>query len=342
MTVCAFVIGCLFQDGGELQDALSKVSQATRAKVSPSVVAILVERSRDPEGVGPRGARADIAEFQNRPKGPCTGTIVSADGLIATSAFNISGEIKSISVTVAGFEKPFEGKLLGFDKEKDIALLKIEAPRELPVLERGDLAAVKVGNFAFLVGRAPDPASATINFGIVSALHRFGGGHLQYDAELNYGNVGGPLVDLRGRLIGIATHIRPRTPWGQSGGVGFALKMTEFEKLLPQLKTGGKKERTVQRRASLGIVMAAGPKNMKGVMVSDLMPDSPAAKAGLKVGDVITEVESTTIEKAEDLNKALERRRPGDSVRVKALRANDDGEYREFQATVTLSEEEEY
>jgi len=342
MSACMFLAGCLIQGGTDLQDALSKVSQDARAKVSPSVVAILVERSRDPEGVGPRGGRSDIAEFQNRPKGPCSGTIVSADGLIATSAFNISGEIKSISVTVAGFEQPFEAKLLGFDKEKDIALLKIDAPRELPVLPKADLAALKVGHFAFLVGRAPDPANATINFGIVSALHRFGGSHLQYDAELNYGNVGGPVVDLQGRLIGIATHIRPKTPWGQSGGVGFALKMTDFDKLLPQLKTGGRKERTVQRRASLGIVMAAGPRNMKGVMVSDLMPDSPAAKAGLKVGDVITEVESATIEKAEDLNKALERRKPGDTVRVKALRATDDGEYKEFQATVTLSEEEEY
>jgi serine protease Do len=336
------LIALLLQDGAELQESLSSVIRSLRDRVAPSTVSILVERFRDPEGVSPRGSRADHAEYYNRPKGPCTGTIVSADGIIATSSFNVSGEIRSILVTVQGHDKSFPAKLLGADREKDIALIKIEAPGGLPILARAPPESTKVGSLVFLIGRAPDERAPTVNFGIVSALHRFGGGHLQYDAELNYGNVGGPVVDARGRLIGIATHIRPRTPWGQSGGVGFALKMAEFDKMVDQLKRGGRDAKPAVRKASLGIVFAAGSKEPEGVPIADLMPDGAAAKAGLQAGDILVELAGVRIRSPADLQKALDSKRPGDTVKFKALRPVEDGRYVEREGSATLGEEEEY
>lgn len=343
MTPLSFVVLLpTIQDAGDLLESLSSVTRTVRDRVAPVAVSILVTRIRDPEGVSPRGARADHAEYYNRPKGPCTGTLVSADGLIATSAFNVSGDLRSISVYVHGYDKPFEATLLGADREKDIALLKIDPPAGLPLPERAPAEATKVGTFVFLLGRAPDERAPTVNFGIVSALHRFGGSHLQYDAELNYGNVGGPLVDAHGRLIGIATHIRPRTPWGQSGGVGFALKMHEFDKIIDQLKRGGRAAGPAARKASLGIVFAPGSKDPEGVPIADLTAEGAAAKAGLQPGDIIIELDGQRIRTPADLQKALDAKRPGDPVRIRFLRPAEDGRYVEREGRATLGEEEEY
>lgn len=317
-----------------LADAISEAARRIRDRVAHSVVAIEVERIKDPHGTAPRGSFSEQGEYYSRPKGPCTGTIVSADGHIATTAFNMSGEIKTMTVRVAGRDKPLPAKLLGFDEDKDIALIKVEAAG-LPVLPKAELSGIKVGNFAFAIGRAPEPETPTVNFGVLSALHRFGASHVQTDAELNYGNVGGPLVDLEGRLLGITTHIGTRAFWGQSGGVGFALRHDEFEKLLPDLKAG--KKARAKPRIVLGIMGSPSPAETPGVEVTEVLPGSPAALAGIQVGDVVIEFDGAEVTSPAEIARIMAKKKAGDRIDVALQRGA-----QKLKVTISLFEPEEY
>lgn len=333
----------------DIRTALSRTMIALREKVGPLVVGILIERTADPEGSGgPRGKRAEHADYYSRPKGHCTGTIIAKEGFVVTSAFNVSGEISKISILYQTGDKfsdikSYDAKLVGYDKEKDIALLKFEYFKDLPVLPRADFSDVKVGDLGIIVGRAPDAEQPTINMGIVSALHRFGGGLMQTDAELNYGNVGGPLVDVHGRLLGITCQIRTRTHWGQSGGVGFAYRADKLDELLEKLKKGEKidKPKVEAGRPYLGVVPAGGAENADGVVVGDILPDSPAAKEGLKVGDVIVEFDGKAIKTPEDLDNALKAKKPEEKVKIKVKRTEKD-QTRDLEFEVKLDEEQDY
>jgi serine protease Do len=336
----ALMLTLALNQDDSLQESLSKVARKIRKDARPAVVAILVTRTRDPEGIGPRGKRAEHEDYYNRPKGYCTGTILTPDGLVATSYFNVSPEIKSIQVLVEGRREAYPAKLIGFDRKKDIALLKIEPEEPLKVLPRADPAKAKVGGFMFILGRAPDPDSPTINFGILSATHRFDGSHVQTDAELNYGNVGGPLVDIHGRLIGITTHIRTRTHWGQSGGVGFAIRIDKLQEMIPTLKKDPAAQKPRKRHATLGVIPADGAKDLEGVQIADVLHGSPAQKAGLRAGDIITELDGKPVKNEKDLQKILDSKSPGDKVSITIKRADDEGNYRERKGTITLGEEE--
>jgi S1-C subfamily serine protease len=346
--IAALILSCS-QDGPDqdIRGSLSRTLMKLRDKVSPSVVAIWVERTSDPEGVGPRGKRQAQADYNSRPKGHCSGTVISKDGWVITSAFNVSGTVTRIAVKIAGPGgelREFEAKLVGYDKEKDVALLKVEPGRDLPVLPRSDFGEVKSGDLAVVVGRAPDPENPTLNMGIVSSTHRFGGTHLQSDAEMNFGNVGGPIVDARGRLLGIACQIRPGTHWGQSGGVGFALRADKLDALVERLKKGEKIDKPVAEagRGFLGVV-AAGGAEVEGALVGDVLPDSPAAKAGIKVGDIVVEFDGKAVKSAEDLDKLIKTKKAGDRVNVKVKRSGDkEGEYVEKEFHVKLDEEQEF
>jgi S1-C subfamily serine protease len=351
----AGILVAVWQDNKPKQDddvraALTRTLQNVRSKVAPFVVAIVVDRTADPEGQGPRGKRAEHADYYSRPKGPCTGTIIGKEGWVVTSAFNVSGEIAKITIRYQPGEKmselkEYEAKLVGYDKEKDIALLKFEYFKDLPVMERAPFDDVKVGDLSVIVGRTPDPEEPTVNLGILSALHRFGGTHLQTDAELNYGNVGGPVVDVKGRLIGITCQIRAKTHWGQSGGVGFAYRGDKLDALIEKLKKGEKidKPKPEAARPFLGVVAAGGVENVDGARVGDILPDSPAAKAGVKVGDIVVEFDGKAIKNGEDLDKALKEKKPGDKVKIKVKRAGKkEGEYTDLEFEVKLDEEPDF
>ena len=291
-----------------------RLLQKLRETAARSVVAIRVERTSDPQGQTGSGSHGSHNDYYNRPVGPTSGTVIAEGGYILTSWFNVSGKIRNIRVT-AWDGKTSEATLLGYDQTRDIALLKIDRI-DLPTLppERS----CRQGDFVFVIGRSPDPLRPTINVGIVSATSRWKATALQTDAELNYGNVGGPLVSLLGKLVGVACHIRPREPWGQSSGVWFATKISEIEKSLPDLKAGKKTLR--KHRAFLGVQAGEGEPDVPGVQVGQIAPGSPAEKAKILTGDVITEVDGTKIESWDDLLSLLEKKKPGARVKIKAQR----------------------
>src|SRR5579859_608390 len=220
----------------EGDDPLAATLAKLRQAAGKSVVAIEVERDSDPDGITGSGAVAQHRDYYNRPKGPTSGVVYEAGGFILTSRFNVSGGIRKNGLKVTLWDgRQVAGELLGTDEQRDIALVKI-AETELPVLPRADYAKLRPGTLVALLGRSPDPGQATVNLGILSAMNRMNRMSVQTDAEMNYGNAGGPLVTLSGELIGVACNIKPEAVWGQSGGVGFACKTAEIDGLLDRLK----------------------------------------------------------------------------------------------------------
>jgi len=318
IALLALAPGLLGAPDDDASAALARRLQALRAEVARSVVAIEVERETDPDGHGARGAVAAHEDYNNRPKGPTSGVVYEADGLILTSYFNISGGLKKdgIKVTLAG-GKECVAELLGFDEARDIALLKIDA-KGLPVLPKADYARLAQGLFVALVGRSPDKENPTINLGILSAMNRMEKAAVQTDAEMNYGNAGGALVTLKGELVGVACNIRPKTPWGQSGGVGFACKTAEIDKVLPRLKN--KEHIVAEKKPFLGIRPGEGNPDVEGLQVSEVLKDSPAEKAGIKKDDVLTEFDGKKLTDFESLKDALTEKKVGDEVAIKGKR----------------------
>ena len=299
-------------------DPLAATLARLRQTVGKCVVAIDVERDSDPDGITGSGAVAQHRDYYNRPKGPTSGVIYEADGYILTSRFNVSGGIRKNGLKVTLWDgRQVAGELLGTDEQRDIALVKI-AEENLPVLPRADYGKLKQGTLVALLGRSPDPAQATINLGILSALNRMSRMSVQTDAEMNYGNAGGALVTMRGELVGVACNIKPDTVWGQSGGVGFACKTAEIDGLLERLKKGERIE--APKQPFLGIRPGEGNPDIEGIQVADVLKESPAEKAGIKKEDVLIELGGAKITDSESLKEALEAHKIGDEVALKIMR----------------------
>lgn len=316
--------------------SLARHLRQLRERVARSVVAIEVQRTADPDGQVARGQFAEHADYYNRPKGPTSGVVYEPDGLILTSYFNVSGEIRKDGIKVTlwdGRECPAE--LLGFDEQRDIALLKI-GETGLPVLPKADPAGVTQGTFVAIVGRSPDKSVPTVNLGIVSALHRMNKAAVQTDAEMNYGNAGGALVTMKGELVGVGCNVKPRNVWGQSGGIGFACKTAEIDKVLPRLKN--REKIAAQNRPYLGIQPGEGNPDVEGVQIAEVVNDSPAAKAGIRKDDVLVEFDGKKITDFESLREQLGEKKIGDTVavKVKRLKDKDKKEYDEKEFKVKL------
>lgn len=317
------------EDDYDYHVALGKLAGKIREKAAKSTVAIFVERSRDPEGDGPKGKDEIQGDYKRRPKGPCTGTIIESDGYIITSRFNVSPEIKKITVYTDDGKK-HEAKLLGSDTALDIALLKIDA-KDLPTFQRVNQKDVSFGDIVFLLGRAPDPESATVTFGIISAKSRMNNKAYGTDAEMNFGNTGGPLVNIEGKLVGVACNIKPKATWGHSSGVGFAAKIDEIEKMLAKLKKGDKI--THKKVPWLGIM--PGGEDDEGIRIMEVIGSSPADDAGLKKDDIVTHFDGKKVTSFEELTKLVEEKKIGDKVKVRYCRkVKDDWEQKETDVTL--------
>jgi S1-C subfamily serine protease len=269
-------------------------------------------------------------------EGAGSGWVLDRNGHIVTNNHVVDGS-DSIQVTLAD-GSAYAARLVGTDPGTDIAVLKIDAPAELlfPV-EFGESANLKVGQRVFAIGN-PYGLERTMTVGIVSSLNRTlasGNGQklknmIQLDAALNQGNSGGPLLDSRGRLIGMNTAIASMT--GQNSGVGFAVPANVIRRTIPELLQFGKVV-----RASLGI--EAIMEMRRGVMIAKTEKNGAADQAGLKGGyrevterfgtmqvrrqffdrenaDVILKIEDKEIQTADDINNIVGERKPGDEIAV--------------------------
>jgi serine protease Do len=258
-------------------------------------------------------------QFQQRSLG--SGFIISKDGYIFTNNHVVEQADKIIVKLSDG--KEFEAKVIGRDAKTDLALIKIKADESLPEVETGDSEKVRVGEWVIAIGN-PFGLAQTVTAGIVSAKGRvIGAGpydnFIQTDASINPGNSGGPLFNMEGKVIGINTAIV-----AQGQGIGFAIPINMAKGILSDLKAKGKVTRgwlgvSVQD-ISEEIAKSMKLKDRNGALISDIFKGDPADKAGLKSGDVVTEVNGKKIKDTHELLMLIAGFRVGETVKVKVLR----------------------
>lgn len=256
-----------------------------------------------------------------------TGFFITADGYILTNNHIAEDSVKNTITTLQG--KDYEAKVVGTDPKTDLALLKIEA-NDLPFATLGDSALVKVGEWVLAIGN-PLGMEHTVTAGIVSAKGRqLGMGtnvptyqdFIQTDAAINRGNSGGPLVDMRGEVIGINSNIL--SPTGGNIGIGFAIPSNMAKKIIAQLKDKGKVTRgrlgVVMQNVTDGMRKQFDIKASKGAIITTIEPDGPAEKAGFKQYDTIVEMNGQPIEDSNDLKFKIADIEPGKKISVKVIR----------------------
>jgi serine protease Do len=275
---------------------------------------------------------------ESREKALGSGVIVSPEGYILTNNHVVDGAT-DVQVTLAD-KREFQAKVVGTDPKTDIAVLKINA-KDLAPITIGDSSKVQVGDMALAVGD-PFGVGETVTSGIISATGRSNLGiedyedFIQTDAPINPGNSGGALINDRGELIGINTAIISHGSEG-SQGIGFAIPSDLARNVMDQiLKTGH------VTRAYLGIypqdvtpamARAFGEKQMEGIVIGEVSPDSPAKAAGLQRGDIILDVNGKPVNDSNQLRMSVSMMPPGTEVSIKYLR---DGS--EHTANVKLAE----
>ena len=293
---------------------------------SPSVVYITtITRRQDIFGRG-----------VNVPQGSGTGFIWDAEGHVVTNFHVVQGA--SSARVVMHDQTSYIAEFVGGSERHDLAVLRIDAPPDtLQQVRLGDSDRLRVGQNVYAIGN-PYGLSATLTTGIVSALNRQIGGLdgsiiedvIQLDAAINPGNSGGPLLDSRGRLIGITSQIA--SPSGASVGLGFAVPVNTVRRVVPQLIATGK-----YTAAQLGILPANQRTNrvvaqrfgVAGVLIVQVVPNSGAARAGLRgtepdaLGDIIVQIDGEAVPTFADLRLILDRYQPGDEVDVTIFRDGD-------------------
>jgi len=275
-----------------------------------------------------------------------SGVIVSADGYILT-ANHVVAEADEVKVAVPGSKKEYTARIIGKDSATDVAVLKIQA-ENLPAVTLADSDQLEVGDVVLALGnpfgisQQDQLPSPSVSMGIISALGRNGlpgfnqyQNFIQTDAAINPGNSGGALVDVEGRLVGINTAIV--SPSGGNNGIGFAVPVNMARNVLERLVSGGKVTRgylgIIPQDIDADLAKQFNLPDQNGALVGDVMPDTPAAKAGIKSGDVITAINGKPVADAHSLQLTVSQISPGTPVTVKAFR---NGTSRNF--TVTLAE----
>lgn len=276
-------------------------------------------------GGGNGGNHRQMQPQEQREQGLGSGVIVSPDGYILTNNHVVDGST-DIRVSLAD-KREFKARVIGTDPKIDVAVLKIDATN-LPAIVFGDSSRTRVGDYAIAVGD-PFGVGQTVTMGIVSAKGRTGLGIEQYedfiqtDAPINPGNSGGALVNDRGELIGINTAILAHGSEGNQG-IGFAIPANLARTVMDQIVKYGKVQRAylgiLPQDVTPAIAEAFGRHTMGGALVGDVTADSPAQRAGLKKGDIVTAINGKPVADANDLRMTVSMMQPGTSVDLKVER----------------------
>lgn len=344
---------------GNAQDRAAPVAAIARAtgpdfadaaaRVGPAVVRVLATEparaSRTAE-VPPelRGSPFEelFRRFGNRQEGDApprtgqgSGFVIDAEGYIVTNA-HVVGNATQVKVALAD-GRELAATVVGRDAPTDIALLKVEAGTRLPALAFGDSDAARVGEWVMAMGN-PFGLGGTVTAGIISARGRqIGAGpyddFIQTDASINPGNSGGPLVDARGAVIGVNTAIV--SPSGGNVGIGFAVPSKMVARVVAELRENGRVDRgwlgVSLQPLDVELAGALRAEAGKGVLVSAVEANGPAAAAGLAAGDVVTALDGAAIASPRDLATAIGAVRPGRAVTLAWQR---NGEAREARITL--------
>jgi len=251
------------------------------------------------------------------PKGAGSGVILTSDGTIVTN-YHVIADASEITVTLPNSKKGYKARLIGIDKETDLAVIKIDA-KNLKPIKMARMEDVKVGDMVFAIGN-PFGVGETVTQGIVSALNKQDMGINQYenfiqtDASINPGNSGGALVDSRGALIGINSAIFSKG--GGNDGIGFTIPVDMVQNIVTQIVKYGKVS-----RGYMGITLS--PLDEKaakfyshdyGAVIADVEPGSAASKAGLKAGDLIIAVNGVKTEMPSALQRSIGDKQPSEQI----------------------------
>jgi Do/DeqQ family serine protease len=302
---------------------------AAAKKASPAVVSINTSKAaqRSPRSNDP-WFRFFFGDQGDQPQiGLGSGVIVSADGYILTNNHVVEGA-DEIDVTLND-SRHARGKVIGTDPDTDLAVLKIELDK-LPVIVLGNSDALQVGDQVLAIGN-PFGVGQTVTSGIVSALGRNQLGintfenFIQTDAAINPGNSGGALIDVNGNLEGINTAIYSRS--GGSMGIGFAIPVSTAKQVLEDIVKAGKVTRgwigVEPNDLSPELAETFGVKASAGVIITGVLQNGPAAKAGLRPGDVITGVADKNVGNTQELLSAVAGLKPGTATRFVLQRGSD-------------------
>jgi serine protease Do len=298
-----------------------KVSQGQK-QLDPNIAELLRRFGLPvpPQG-GPTPPGGGDDEDTPERRGIGSGFILSADGFVLTNAHVVEGA-DEVTVTLTD-KREFKAKIIGSDKRTDVAVVKIEATG-LPYVKVGDVNKLKVGEWVIAIG-SPLGLENTVTAGIVSAKARDTGDYLkliQTDVAINPGNSGGPLINMRGEVVGINSQLVSYS--GGFEGISFAIPIDEAIRVSDQLRATG---RVVRGRigvqigsVSKEVAESLGLGKPVGALVESVQTGTPAEKAGIEAGDIITKVNGTVVEEPGDLPRIVGAIKPGSKVDVEVFR----------------------
>jgi len=265
--------------------------------------------------------RRNSPQPEEQPRGVGSGFILSGDGFIMTNA-HVVEDADELIVTLPD-KREFKAKVVGADKRTDVAVVKIDATG-LPAVRIGDVSRLKVGEWVMAIG-SPFGLENTVTAGIVSAKQRDTGDYLpfiQTDVAINPGNSGGPLINMRGEVVGINSQIYSRS--GGFMGISFSIPIDEAIRVSDQLRASGHVS-----RGRIGVQIEAVTKDVaesiglgkpRGALVRGVEQGSPANKAGIEAGDIITRYDGKEVQKVSDLPRLVGNTKPGTRTSVTVFR----------------------